>query len=212
MTVSFTSPAVTPDLLIAEYAGLDRVDPLVAAPGGQGSGALSDSGRVTTTDVHNLLVAATLAQTATDAGSGFTKRLPAGGLAGVTYVRDTMIDASGNPLWQRTRRRSAGRGSTTRAASPSGTTRPRGPTSATDARTTWPHWRQPTTRSRPTSPSTVPGSATRLACAAATRAACWRTPTKPSSTKRPGPGISIAGMASATPPSACMPIPTSPPA
>ena len=98
VTVTFTTSAVSPDIRIAEYVGLDSVNPIDATASAQGSSALSDSGPLETTSPYALLVAANLVQTVTDAGAGFTRRVVAGGVPGVTYVHDSMTDVNGTAL------------------------------------------------------------------------------------------------------------------
>jgi hypothetical protein len=74
--VAFTAPAQFPDIRIAEYAGIDRVNPLDAVAAGQGNSATSSSGALTTTNGNDLLIAANQVQTWTSsAGPGYTSRL-----------------------------------------------------------------------------------------------------------------------------------------
>jgi len=76
VTVTFTVAAAYPDIRIAEYSGLDTVNPLDVSVGTQGNSATSDSGPVTTTNVNDLLVGANLVQTVTSAaGTGYTSRV-----------------------------------------------------------------------------------------------------------------------------------------
>jgi IPT/TIG domain-containing protein len=76
VTVTFTAAAVSPDIRIAEYKGLDTVSPLDVVAAAQGSSALSSSGAVTTTNANDLLVGANLVQTATTGpGVGYTSRV-----------------------------------------------------------------------------------------------------------------------------------------
>jgi fibronectin type 3 domain-containing protein len=76
VTVTFAAAAAYPDIRIAEYSGLNTVNPLNVTAASTGNSSTSSSGAVTTTYANDLLVGANLVQTATTgAGSGFTKRL-----------------------------------------------------------------------------------------------------------------------------------------
>jgi fibronectin type 3 domain-containing protein len=76
VTVTFAPAAVYPDIRIAEYKGLDAVNPVDIVAAATGSGTSSNSGAKTTTATNALLVGASLVQTHnTAAGSGFTKRM-----------------------------------------------------------------------------------------------------------------------------------------
>jgi len=76
VTVTFNSAVSDIDLRPAEYAGLDRTNPLDVTTAATGSANTASSGSVTTTFGTELLVGA--GQTSgsfTAAGSGFTKRV-----------------------------------------------------------------------------------------------------------------------------------------
>jgi hypothetical protein len=76
VTVTFNSPAIAPDIRIAEYSNVDPVNALDAAAAAQGSSLLSNSGTVTTASANDLLVGANLVATVTTApGVGFTSRV-----------------------------------------------------------------------------------------------------------------------------------------
>lgn len=76
VTVTFTTQAAYPDIRIAEYYGIDPVNPLDTAVGAQGISDLSDSGSLTSTNSRDLLVAANIVQTlTTGAGAGYTNRM-----------------------------------------------------------------------------------------------------------------------------------------
>jgi len=76
LTVTFTAAATAPDIRIAEYRGLDPVNPFDAAVAAQGTSGTSNSGALTTTGSTDLLVAGNLVQqTTTGAGTGFTSRV-----------------------------------------------------------------------------------------------------------------------------------------
>ncbi len=65
-----------PDIRIAEYSGIDTVNPLDGAIGAAGVGSLMDSGLMTTTNANDLLVAGNELEFATtDVGPGYTERL-----------------------------------------------------------------------------------------------------------------------------------------
>ncbi len=75
VTVTFNVAARFPDIRIAEYSGVDTVNPLDVSAGAQGSTATSSSGSVTTTNANDLLIGANLVQsTSTAAGVGYTNR------------------------------------------------------------------------------------------------------------------------------------------
>lgn len=74
--VNLTDFATDIEVQVAEYSGLDTVNPLDVAVGAQGSGSTSDSGLVQTTNWNDLLVGANTVNTANTsaAGSGFLER------------------------------------------------------------------------------------------------------------------------------------------
>ena len=76
VTVSFTSPAIYPDIRIAEYSGIDPNNPLDVVAGATGNSGTSVTPAVTTTYANDLLIGANLVQSLTVAGgSGFTTRV-----------------------------------------------------------------------------------------------------------------------------------------
>ncbi len=76
VTVTFDRLARSPDIRIAEYAGLDPSNPLDVAVAGQGNGTTSNSNSVSTTSANDLLVGANVVSTAsTAAGTGFANRV-----------------------------------------------------------------------------------------------------------------------------------------
>ena len=76
VTVTFSVAAVGVDIRIAEYSGLDQLNPLDVAVGAQGNSATPDSGFITTTSANDLLIGANLVQTLTTGpGTGFTSRV-----------------------------------------------------------------------------------------------------------------------------------------
>ena len=76
VTVVFNTAARYPDLRIAEYSGIDPTNPVDVASAAQGTGTLSNSGSVTTTNANDLLVGANLVQNQTlGAGAGYTSRV-----------------------------------------------------------------------------------------------------------------------------------------
>ena len=77
ITVTFNRSAVTPDIRVLEYSGLDPASPLDTNPASAnfkiGSGTVADSGPVTTTFNNNLIIgAAMVSQSVISAGGGFT--------------------------------------------------------------------------------------------------------------------------------------------
>ena len=73
VTVSFTAPAIYPDIRLAEYSGIDPNNPLDVVASATGNSAASATPPVTTTFANDLLVGANLVQSLTiTGGSGFT--------------------------------------------------------------------------------------------------------------------------------------------
>jgi hypothetical protein len=93
VTVTFDSAALSPDIRILEYSGVDTVSPLDVAAAALGNGGFSDSGFVTTTNADDLIVGGNLVQTGTPtAGPGFTSRIitaPDGDIAEDMIVAST---------------------------------------------------------------------------------------------------------------------------
>ena len=76
ITVAFNTGARYPDLRIAEYSGVDPTNPVDVVAAAQGTGTLSNSGSVTTTNANDLLVGANLVQDQTlGPGAGYTSRV-----------------------------------------------------------------------------------------------------------------------------------------
>jgi hypothetical protein len=76
VTVTFTTAANYPDIRIAEYSGLDTVNPFDVGVGAVGNSSTGSSGPVTTTNANDLLIGANVVQTGTPgAGTGFTSRI-----------------------------------------------------------------------------------------------------------------------------------------
>jgi hypothetical protein len=76
VTVAFSPAAVFPDVRIAEYQGVDRVNPLDVAVGSTGDSARALSGSAATSFATDLLVAgATVATGVSTVGSGYTNRV-----------------------------------------------------------------------------------------------------------------------------------------
>jgi hypothetical protein len=75
VTVTFSTKAVSPDIRIAEYSGVDPTNPVDVVAAGQGSGTPSNSGSVTTKNARDMLVGANLVQQLTTGpGTGYTSR------------------------------------------------------------------------------------------------------------------------------------------
>src|SRR5262249_61280007 len=73
VTVTFNGTAVYPDGRVAEYQGLDPVNPLDGGIGASGSALTSDSGAWTTTTASDLLVGAnTVTAHSLAAGASYT--------------------------------------------------------------------------------------------------------------------------------------------
>jgi IPT/TIG domain/FG-GAP-like repeat len=76
VTVTFSGAATYPDIRVAEYRGLDPVNPYDGGVGASGSALTSDSGSLTTTSASGLLVGAnTVTAHVTAPGSGYTSRV-----------------------------------------------------------------------------------------------------------------------------------------
>jgi chitodextrinase len=76
VTVTFDAATAYPDIRIAEYSGIDPVNPLDGAKAATGNSSTSNSGTLVTTNPNDLLVAANNVKTTTMApGTGFTSRL-----------------------------------------------------------------------------------------------------------------------------------------
>jgi putative Ig domain-containing protein/IPT/TIG domain-containing protein/VCBS repeat protein/fibronectin type III domain protein len=95
VTVTFDGPAAFPDIRIAEYSGIDLVNPIDVTAAAQGSDATSDSGTLTTTNAVDLLLGANLVKTATmAAGNGYISRVvtvPDGDI-----LMDRVVSATGS--------------------------------------------------------------------------------------------------------------------
>jgi YVTN family beta-propeller protein len=75
VTVTFNAAVPYPDIRIAEYSGIDPLNPLDVSAAATGSSATSNSGSATTTSPIALLVGANYVQHYTNAaGSGYTSR------------------------------------------------------------------------------------------------------------------------------------------
>jgi hypothetical protein len=102
VTVTFTSPAVFPDIRILEYSGIDPANPVDAVVGATGNSTTTSSGTVTTTNATDLLVGANTVESVTsNAGSGFTQRLlttPDGDIAEDGVVTSTGTYGASAPL------------------------------------------------------------------------------------------------------------------
>jgi len=76
VTVAFKTGASWPDVRIAEYSGIDPINPVDAVAAALGTGTPSNSGSVTTGNPNDLLVGANLVQQATTGpGTGYTNRV-----------------------------------------------------------------------------------------------------------------------------------------
>jgi nitrogen fixation protein FixH len=74
--VNFSATVPYPDVRILEYGGLDPVSPLEGAAGASGSGALADSGPISTSYPYDLLFGADYVSSYTNApGNGYVTRV-----------------------------------------------------------------------------------------------------------------------------------------
>jgi hypothetical protein len=111
VTVTFNMSVASPDVRIAEYAGIDTGDPIDAIAANTGTGTTSSSGTVATVTPSTLLVGANLVTTSTTgAGAGFTTRAitsPNGNIledrivsGASTYSATAPLSASGQWIMQ----------------------------------------------------------------------------------------------------------------
>ena len=95
VTVTFSNPAIYPDIRILEYRGADLNNPVDVTAASSGNSATSSSGSATITNATDLIFGANLVQTATTGpGTGFATRLltsPDGDIA-----EDQMVMAVGS--------------------------------------------------------------------------------------------------------------------
>ena len=95
VTVTFSGPAVYPDIRILEYSGADFTDPVDVTATGAGNSKTSSTAAVTTTFANDLLFAAnTVSSFTSSPGAGFTDRIvtnPNGDIA-----EDRLVTATGS--------------------------------------------------------------------------------------------------------------------
>ncbi len=93
--VTFSRAAVSPDIRILEYSGVDHNNPVDVTAAAMGNSSTSSSGSATTTTPTDLIFGANLVQTSTTGtGTGFTRRIltqPDGDIA-----EDRMVSAVGS--------------------------------------------------------------------------------------------------------------------
>jgi hypothetical protein len=95
VSVTFTGPAVFPDIRILEYSGIAVTSPVDVTTASSGNSTSSSSGAVTTTNANDLIIGANLVQTATTgAGSGYTSRMITSPDADI--VEDRVVTATGS--------------------------------------------------------------------------------------------------------------------
>jgi chitodextrinase len=95
VSVRFDAPAQFPDIRIAEYAGLDKTNPVDVTAANQGTSKTSSSGAVSTTAANELLIGANAVSTRTTGpGSSYTARIitsPNGNI-----LEDRIVTATGS--------------------------------------------------------------------------------------------------------------------
>jgi uncharacterized membrane protein len=95
VTVTFTSAAAYPDVRVLEYSGADQNSPVDVIAANSGTGTLSNSGSVTTTNPFDLIFGANIVTSYTSGpGTGFRSRLltsPDGDIA-----EDAMVTTTGS--------------------------------------------------------------------------------------------------------------------
>jgi chitodextrinase len=94
VTVVASTNVSYPDIRIAEYSGIDTVNPLDGAVGASGVGASMDSGFLTTTNANDLLVAGNELEFSTlGFGSNYTQRLYT---SDSSILIDQVVTSTGN--------------------------------------------------------------------------------------------------------------------
>ena len=94
VTVTFSTAAAYPDIRILEYSGADPNNPVDVTSANYGNGSACNSGSATTTNATDLILGASIVQTMTGTGGGYTRRIltqPDGDIA-----EDQMTTAMGN--------------------------------------------------------------------------------------------------------------------
>ena len=94
VTVTFSTAAAYPDIRILEYNGADTNNPIDVTSANYGNGPICNSGSATTTNPTDLILGASIVQTMTGTGGGYTRRIltqPDGDIA-----EDQMTTATGN--------------------------------------------------------------------------------------------------------------------
>jgi RHS repeat-associated protein len=99
VSVAFTSAPNNPEVLIAEYSGLDKLNPLDVAVANQGNSTNSSVGPATTTNANDLLVASNLASLGlvavgggTTVGPGYNTRI----LTTANILEDNVVTSTGS--------------------------------------------------------------------------------------------------------------------
>ncbi len=103
VTVLFQPSAPYPDIRIAEYSGIDPINPIDISAASSGNSTSTSSGAAQTTNAFDLLLAAnTVATHNTGPGAGFTQRMitsPDGDILEDRYVTTPGMYAGVAPLW-----------------------------------------------------------------------------------------------------------------
>ena len=131
VTVIYSASVGGVDIRIAEYSGLSTTSPVDVTAASTGTGALTSSGSVTTTNANDLLVGSNATSTGTSgSGSGFTQRIitPFNGniledevvSAVGSYAATAPMSPSGNWIMQMVAFKAAGSGDTTAPSVPTG--------------------------------------------------------------------------------------------
>jgi len=94
VSVALDGDVAYPDLRIVEYSGLDTSTPVDAAAGAAGSGTMTDSGSLTTTNAHDLLFSSNYVSSGSVySGTGFTTRFFT---AFGSLVEDEILNSTGS--------------------------------------------------------------------------------------------------------------------
>jgi len=94
VTITFSTPAVDPDVRILDFSGIDPITPLDGATGATGISQYSNSGILATQNASDILVAGNYVETGTNAaGRGFTIRVIAP--TGADICEDRVVTAAG---------------------------------------------------------------------------------------------------------------------
>ena len=133
ITVAFSPAVGVPDVRIAEYSGLSTTSPVDVVAASSGTGTLSSSGSVTTTNANDLLLGSNNTTTGSSGpGTGFTQRIITGFNGNIledeivsttgSYAATAPLSPSGSWIMQLVAFKAAASGNITPPTVPSGLT------------------------------------------------------------------------------------------